>query len=183
MNRRNYFHVAAALFTAKDVQQKNALHEFRPRVIALALHRWFCGCRVEITVAPDCGQVRRSDWAGTGLAWILIVGRCCCCRWNDDRSAGSSRAEDPVIPHEVCSRRRYENGEFRNKILPIKDHCGGSVAPRPFQPVQKPAIGQCRQPLGGYSGPPCIFAQPLETVAIAGVNTNVCMHTEAGDVT
>jgi hypothetical protein len=44
---------------------------------------------------------------------------------------------------------RYENGKFGNEVLPIKDHGGGSVTPRPFQPVQKPAIGQCRQPLGG----------------------------------
>jgi hypothetical protein len=64
---------------------------------------------------------------------------------HDPVAFACARAEDPVVAHEVETRRRDQGRELLEKLMQLEDDVAGAVAPAMLQPVEEPAIVEPRQ--------------------------------------
>ena len=89
--------------------------------------------------------------------------------------------KNPVIFGEVGAGRGYQHCKFGHEILRLENDSAGSVSPWTFQTVEETAIGQCGQTFCCDCRPGGVADQSLQAHPVLGFDTDIRMHTEAGD--
>ena len=141
MNRGENPEAAVASGALQHVDFEDALHQLRPGVVTQV-----CGCN---------GRQRRGlgglgqsvsgkrGWratAGMGDRIRFAIRR----RWHDQGSPFGGRGQYSVVANQMVFRTRDEGGEFFQQILGRQNDVSGSVAPGPFEAIEKASIGQKR---------------------------------------
>ena len=115
------------------------------------LAQWVAAIGSRLPLLPF--YCRRAGWLGREidgrLSWRPTNPLLCGSRVGHDAVARArTRAQDPVVAHEVETGRRNQGRELLDQLLRLEDDMGCAVAPAVLQPVEESTVLEPRESLG-----------------------------------